>query len=135
MPDRKIMKKDFVKILKNKADFSYRPDHYKNNLTNISYVFSLESLSFPQRLKQELLNKKSQGFSGNLIDIYFKNDLVFIGTQLIDRDKFDTFISRQQLIELIDQWEELIKQKPDEIYLYHENNKYWFEPKFILQTT
>src|SRR3990170_43218 len=94
----------------------YRSGIAGNNLTILGDFFCDFGISSIQVAKKMLLDHANDGFSGNLFHLDKEGDKVILYHQLFE-DIPALIIPTAHLIELIDQWIEIIKTAPDEIVL------------------
>lgn len=89
-----------------------------NHLTMIADALCDGGMGPSYWIRGELLDPESRGVTGNATDITIKENQVFI-QPLYGEDplQYRIEIDRQTLLKVIDDWEEIVKKKPDEIIM------------------
>ena len=81
-----------------------------------------------KRLINSLKDDESTGGNISFLDRVGEN--IIIGDSLAeDRYAITYTITIKNLLEVLDQWEQLCKEKPQEIWIFEENGKVWLEGK------
>ena len=110
-----------------KEENIYRSGIAGNNLTILGDFFCDFEISSIQVAKRMLLDPTNDGFSGNMFHLDKEGDKVILNHQFVE-DFPALIISTAHLIELIDQWIEIIKTAPDEIVLTErEDGTFYFK--------
>ncbi len=79
-----------------------------------------------KRLISNLKDDESTG--GNISFLDRIGDKIIIGNSLDeDRYAFTYEITIKNLLEVLDQWEQLCKERPEEVWIFEEEGKVWLE--------
>lgn len=100
-------------------DLDFCNDTY---LDKIAEIFD-DGSSWTNWVKEELLNPESEGITGNKADVTIENNKVIIQPLFGDNpEEYAIEIDRNLLLNLIDQWQQLVNKDVPEIYIVrHEN--------------
>jgi hypothetical protein len=126
-------KKQFIKFKLLKDSLHYFPEEYGTNVQTLDYLGDLlldirntkdcdHWITWIQNLTED------QTIGGNIIYLRKYGEIITLYNELFDKKYFFN-ISKKNLLEILDQWEQLRKEKPQEIWIFEENGKVWLEGK------
>lgn len=106
----------------------FGPNHYLPEssvdlvISSLAWMFE-EGNKYVSRIKKNASEGKSGKFPGNASLVVLDEERAYIQPLYgDDADEFCMEITRQALIKLINDWEELLKKQPEEIILIRDEN-------------
>lgn len=121
---------NFLKLLKTKLNTYSVEEHNSNKLPFLAY-FLTDDVQYvgSESWKRLISNLKDDETTGGNISFLDRiGNKIVIGDNLADDRYAITYeIFIENLLEVLDQWEQLCKKRPQEIWIFEENGKAWLE--------
>jgi hypothetical protein len=123
---------NFIQLIKERECF-YKVQDRVGRLSVFFSYFLTDDVGLQVQNWKDLINDpKRDGTSSNISFLEKEGENVIVGYLFApenDPYKNSTKLSKQNLLEVLDQWEKLCKEKPQEIWIFEENGKVWLEGK------
>ncbi len=103
----------------------YRKDNYNDKKFPILASFFTDGGTNMNSVKEELLNVHSKGLTRNYTDMTIQGNEVIISPLFApeeDVDQYSIKVNRNNLLKLIDQWEDLVNRNVPEIIFVQQDN-------------
>jgi hypothetical protein len=123
---------NFLKLSKTKIN-TYSVEKYNSDKLPLLAYFLTDDVQcgWSESWKELIHNlKDDESTGGNISFLDRVGENIIIGDSLAeDRYAITYTITIKNLLEVLDQWEQLCKEKPQEIWIFEENGKVWLEGK------
>lgn len=126
-------KKQFIKFKLLKDSLHYFPEEYGTDVQTLDYLGDLlldirntkdcdHWITWIKNLTED------ETIGGNIIYLRKYGEIITLYNELFDKEYLFN-ISQKNLLEVLEQWKQLCKEKPQAIWIFEENGKVWLEGK------
>lgn len=122
----------FVKLIQTETGRYSIAQHNNEPLTTIASFLTDDVGQRVQNWKNWINNPQHDDTSSNISYLEKEGDNIVVGYLFAPDDdpyKYSVTLSKQNLLETLEQWEQLCKEKPQEIWIFEENGRVWLEGK------
>jgi hypothetical protein len=124
------MEKPFVKIVFNDGRFRYKEANTEE-MSNLGFFLATDVGCYSKHYREWVLDENMSGFGGNFSNVDKEGDYLFIGCEFSEEKDRGPYlkIHRDELIKILDTWEQFCKTRPKEILITQDGETFTIESK------